>query len=171
MKNLEIPINKYRIGFIILLFSLALILGIITIYYMYQINYISIKLVIILSFFLLLFPYILYLNLKIITSNKPGLILNKKGIHDHISVSKLGLIEWTNIKSVQITRVSFSDIILLDVHDRLLIEKNLSKRLKNLANKNVEKYGTPCAINISNLKYDKDEIMEIISQQIQMHQS
>lgn len=60
----------------------------------------------------------------------------------------------------------FSDLLLLDVIDNNILLKKLSKRQKNIAQNNLKKFGTPCVINLSNLKHDKDGIIKIISEHI-----
>ena len=166
MSNLEIQTNKLRIAFITFIHFLTLILGIATIYYLYQFGYIAISLIVIFSVFLLIFPVILYINLKIILNPEAGLIISEKGILDNIQMTKFGLIEWKNIKGIRKTRIYFSDILLLDVLDKELLINGLSRRQKNNAENNLKKLGTPCAINMSNLKFEKEKLLKIIDEKL-----
>jgi hypothetical protein len=99
-------------------------------------------------------------------SNDAGLVINNQGILDNIQVTKLGQIEWQNVKGYRMARMFFSDLILLDLFDNNVLLQNLSRRKKNMALNNIKKYGTPSVINLSNLKYDKDELLKIISKHI-----
>lgn len=168
MNNLEIQTNKSRIAFLTFIHLLSLILGIVGVYYIYIFGYISITLILVLSFFLLIFPILLYLNLKIIFNSEPGLVINNQGILDNIQITKLGRIEWSNIKGFRTTRMFFSDMLLLDVLDKDVLIKNLNRRQKNNAENSLKKFGTPCVINLSNLKYEKEELLKIISENIKV---
>ena len=166
MNNLEIQTNKSRIAFLTFIHLLSLILGIVAVYYIYLFGFISITLILVLSLFLLIFPILLYLNLKVIFNSKAGLIINDKGIIDNIQITKLGLIEWKNVKGFRTTRMFFSDILLLDVLDKDMLMRNLNKMQKNNAENSFKKFGTPCVINLSNLKYEKDDLLKIIIEHI-----
>jgi hypothetical protein len=166
MNSLEIQINKSRIAFLTFIHLLSLLLGIVAVYYIYKFGYISVTLILVLSAFLIIFPILLYINLKVIMSNDAGLVINNQGILDNIQVTKLGQIEWQNVKGYRMARMFFSDLILLDLFDNNVLLQNLSRRKKNMALNNIKKYGTPSVINLSNLKYDKDELLKIISKHI-----
>jgi len=166
MNNLEIQINKSRIVFLIFAHLLSLLIGILIVYNLYKFGLIPVTLILVLSVFLLIFPFVLYLNLKVINSTDAGLIINDNGITDNIQVVKFGQIEWGNIKGYRVTKMFFSDLLLLDVIDNNILQKKLSKRQKNIAQNNLKKFGTSCVINLSNLKHDKEGIIKIISEHI-----
>ena len=166
MNKLEVQINKPRIAFLTFIHMLSLILGIITVYYLYEFGYISITLILVLSVFLLIFPFLLYLNLKIIGNSNAGLVISKEGILDNIQITKLGVVKWENIKGYRTTRMFFSDLLLLDLLNNDVVMKNLNKIQKNNAQNSLKKFGTPFVINLSNLKKDNEELITIISKHI-----
>jgi len=166
MNNLEIQTNKSRIALLTFIHMLSLSLGIIAVYYIYKFGYISITLILVLSVFLLIFPFLLYLNLKIIGNKNAGLIISNEGILDNIQITKLGLVKWENIKGYRTTRIYFSDLLMLDLLNNEVVMENLNKMQKNNALNCLKKYGTPFVINLSNLKNDKGEIIKIISEHI-----
>ncbi|PDS23476.1 hypothetical protein B0A77_10790 [Flavobacterium branchiophilum] len=143
-----------------------MVFGIIAVYYIYRLGYISIRLVLVLSVFLLIFPFVLYWCLKIIGNSNAGLVINNEGILDNIQFAKFGVVKWENIKGYRTCRVFFSDLILLDLLDNEVVMKNLNKIQKNNAQNRLENYGTPFVINLSNLKKDKEELINIISEHI-----
>ncbi|WP_143394642.1 STM3941 family protein [Flavobacterium branchiophilum] len=166
MHNLEIQTNKTRIVLLTFIHLLSLVFGIIAVYYIYRLGYISIRLVLVLSVFLLIFPFVLYWCLKIIGNSNAGLVINNEGILDNIQFAKFGVVKWENIKGYRTCRVFFSDLILLDLLDNEVVMKNLNKIQKNNAQNRLENYGTPFVINLSNLKKDKEELINIISEHI-----
>ena len=129
MNSLEIQTNKSRIAFLTFIHLLSLVLGIAVVYYIYVFGFISITLIFVMSVFLLIFPILFYINLKVILNSEAGLIMNDKGILDNIQITKLGLIEWKNIKGFRTTRMFFSDILLLDIIDTDVLMKNLNLSL------------------------------------------
>lgn len=169
MINLEIQTNKSRIAFLTFIHLLSLALGIVAVYYIYKFGFISITLILVLSVFLLIFPFLLYLNLKIIGNKDAGLVITNEGILDNIQITKLGLVKWENIKGYRTTRIFFSDLLLLDLLNNEVVMENLNKMQKNNAQNSLKKYGTPFVINLSNLKKDKKELINVISEKIKNH--
>lgn len=60
----------------------------------------------------------------------------------------------------------FFDLLMLDLINSQVVMESLNKMQKNNAQNCLKKYGTPCIINLSNLKNDKDELIKIISEHI-----
>lgn len=100
---------------------------------------------------------------KLLFSQKAGLVINETGIADNIAITKLGIIKWEEIKSVRVIKQSFQNFILLDLKDN---NKHLANKVgiqKNQIKSSITKYGTPSAINANNLKIDLRELVSIIN--------
>lgn len=102
--------------------------------------------------------YIIYRCL----SKKPLLIVNEKGIVDNSSALGAGLIEWNEIKDIEIRRLMGQEFIGIIPYD---LEKVLSRssKLKRFFIKVNKKMGyAPISIGKSNIYMDLEELKGII---------
>ena len=170
MKNLEIHTNKSRLLVQIFCQLLFLAFGISAVYLFHKNGIFSFTLLLFMSVFLLIFPYILYSNIRSVLNKNAGLIVNNTGILDNIQIAKFGVVKWNNIKSYRKMKIMFSNYLLLDLIDNHCVMNSLNKIQKENAKNSLEKFGTPVRINLDNLKCDKEELIAIISEYIRNNQ-
>lgn len=100
-------------------------------------------------------------------SNKPGLVINDKGIIDNSNATSVGLIEWSDITGMKTLKISSSKIIVIETSKP---EKYI-KRSKNIVSKNAMKanhrmYGSPLSIISNSLKINFHELENLIANQL-----
>ncbi|HLP63124.1 STM3941 family protein [Flavobacterium sp.] len=167
MTTLEIQTNKIRILSLAFLFVLSICAGVALSYYLYLDGQFSLKLVGVLIFAIPIMLFILWFSGKKIIDKKPGLVLDSRGIIDNVSLSEIGIISWSNITKVSIIKHNYSQFLLIYLKNNDSIMSRLSGFKKRIAKNNIEKFGTPFIINISNLKIDNLELLKIIQNKIQ----
>lgn len=93
---------------------------------------------------------------------KPGVIINNESITDNSNFSSVGLINWSDITSIETKRVVSTDFLLLKVKnpEKYINKVNSLKRM--VLRKNLETYGTPITITSVGLQCSFNELKEII---------
>ncbi|MBT1704066.1 STM3941 family protein [Chryseosolibacter indicus] len=107
----------------------------------------------------------LYIFYKMFDS-KPGLIIDKDGIHDNSNASSAQLIKWEQIKGLKIEQVMSTKFILIDIHDPEDFMEKIGGLKKKLMKGNYKMYGTPISIISNSLNGDTDYLFKIISERM-----
>jgi hypothetical protein len=107
----------------------------------------------------------LYIFYKLFDS-KPGLIIDKEGIHDNSNASSAQLIKWGQIKGLKIEQVMSTKFILIDIHDPEDFMENIGGLKKRLMLGNYKMYGTPISIISNSLQCDTDYLFKVISERM-----
>lgn len=168
MKTLEIPLNKFRIAVLALLFVAVVTLAFFLAYYLFLDGVFSVKLIILLIIAIPVLIFIIWFAIKKIISNKPGLVIDSTGILDNVNLSEIGVISWNEISTMNIVNHQSSYFIILHLKDSDKVLNRLENNRLRLAKNNLKVFGSPVAINVSNLKIDKFELLEILNNQAQM---
>lgn len=98
--------------------------------------------------------------------SKPGLIIDKEGIHDNSNASSAHLIKWKQIKGIKIEQVMSTKFILIDIHDPEDFIESTKGLKKRLMKGNYMKYGTPISIISNSLNCNTDYLFKIISERM-----
>lgn len=115
-----------------------------------------------LAFFGLVGLYIFY---KLFDS-KPGLIIDKDGIHDNSNASSAHLIKWEQIKGLKIKKVMSTKFILIDIHTPEDFMQNFSGIKKKLMQGNYRMYGTPISIISNSLNCNTEYLFTTIKKRM-----
>ena len=107
----------------------------------------------------------LYIFYKLFDS-KPGLIIDKEGIHDNSNASSAQLIKWGQIKGIKIEQVMSTKFILIDIHDPEDFMEKTVGLTKRLMRGNYKMYGTPISIISNSLNCDTDYLFKLISERM-----
>jgi hypothetical protein len=107
----------------------------------------------------------LYVFYKLFDS-KPGLIIDKEGIHDNSNGSSAQLIKWEQIKGLKIEQVMSTKFILIDIHDPEGFMEKTGGLTKRLMKGNYKMYGTPISIISNSLNCNTDHLFKIISERM-----
>lgn len=166
MTTLEIPINKFRIIVLAILFILSILLGVGLTYYLYLDGNYSLKLIIVLLAATPILLFVLWFSIKKIIDKRPGLVLDSRGILDTVNLTEIGIVSWSTITNVSLVKHQFSHFLIVQVQNNDMILSRLSGFKKNMAKNNIEKFGTPFIINVSNLKFDKLELFKMIQKKL-----
>lgn len=166
MPTLEIQLDKSRIITLTALFLTSVILALLLAYYLFLDQKFSFKLIIMLLIAIPILIFIIGFTIKKVLSNKPALILDSKGILDNINLSEVGTISWNNIVAVNMVKHQYSNFIIIKLANPENILKRLHGAKLTLAKNNISNFGSPCIINVSNLKFDRFELFEILENQI-----
>lgn len=112
----------------------------------------------------------LYAIIKLF-DNKPGLVINDKGIFDNSSAINTGLIKWENITHVYISEISGQEFLTIEVNnaEELFLRQTGLKKLMLKWSK--DWFGSPVQISSNALKCDFNELCEIIDSQLQARHS
>ena len=166
MTTLEISINKYRIALLAVLFILSIITGVVVAYYFYLNGEFSLKLIAVLIIAIPILIFVLRFSIKKIIDKRPGLVLDSRGILDTVNLSEIGIVSWSNITEANLVKYQYSQFVVIHIKNNDSILTRLSGFKRNMAKNNIEKFGTPFIINVSNLKFDKFELLKIIQKKI-----
>jgi hypothetical protein len=95
--------------------------------------------------------------------NKPGLIINEKGIIDNSGATSIGLILWQDMLEVRRENVARQDFIVIVVaNPEEYINRQSSFIPKKAMEMNYRVYGSPINISANGLKYNFNDLYEII---------
>lgn len=108
------------------------------------------------------FGLVSILLFKKLFDNKPGLIINEKGITDNTNSSSLGLIKWSDITKISQKKVVSTKFLLVEIRNpEEYIEK--ANRLKKLTlRQNLNTYGTPITLTSVGLQCSFEELERLI---------
>lgn len=101
---------------------------------------------------ILFFGLLAIVLVKKLLDNKPGLVINSRGIIDNSSGISVGFIPWTDIQDIQTTQVSgvnFLIVILRNPHDYL--DKVTQPLRKFMMKQNYRSYNSLVSISSSSL--------------------
>lgn len=167
MTTLEIPINKFRIAVLSFLFIAVITLGVLLSYYLFLDGHFSIKLIMILVIAIPIAIFVIWFAIKKIISNNPGLVLDSRGVLDNVNLSETGIIPWNNISQINMVNHQSSYFIILHLKNSDNVLNRLQNNRLRLAKNNMKVFGSPVAINASNLKIDRFELLEILNKETQ----
>ena len=98
-----------------------------------------------------------------IADNKPGLIINDKGIIDNSGATSIGLILWHDISEIRRGNVAGQDFIIVIVSNpEEYINRQSSFIPKKAMEMNYKMYGSPISISANGLKYNFNDLYDII---------
>jgi hypothetical protein len=94
--------------------------------------------------------------------NKPGLIVDDKGITDNSSGVAAGFIPWKKIKSIKVIEIKSTRFLLIYTSnpESYLNDKNTFK--KKMMQLNNKMYGTPVNISSNSLKFKFDDLEQLL---------
>jgi hypothetical protein len=109
-----------------------------------------------------------YFFTRKLLDNKPGLIINEKGIHDNTSIFKFGWIPWSDIAdiyehSIQASIASKQYFITIGLKNpEEYIVREVSPIKRKLMQVNANSYGSPVHISTNGLKINHHELLELL---------
>ena len=109
---------------------------------------------------------VLYMILKIF-DDKPGLIIDSKGITDNSSGIAAGLITWESIKQIEKKYIKGQSFIAIKVANpnRYIERESGIKRI--IMNMNLKMYETPIYISANSLKIEYDELWSLLNSKME----
>lgn len=94
---------------------------------------------------------------------KPGLIIDAKGLHDNSSGVSAGEILWEDIEALSVIQIHRQKLILLQVKNpQAYIDRQTSGFKRKMMSMNHRMYGTPVSITTNGLKISFDELYAIL---------
>lgn len=118
---------------------------------------------------ILFFGWCMLFAIKQISSKKPALIIDQKGITDYSSAIKAGLVEWKDIEDVQFTEYMGQLFLSIYTYDKNLIIDRSHGMQKMLYKANTKLIDSQVNIVYKNLKCPIDDLIEHIQYFRQMH--
>ncbi len=104
------------------------------------------------------------LTVKRLIKGKPGLVLSASGIHFYHLGSRIGLVQWSEVTSIEVYRVSRHPNLVINVRDpRKYIALGGPMR-KVLNQMNFKLCGSPLSISSSHLKISFPELRDLVNQ-------
>jgi hypothetical protein len=100
---------------------------------------------------------------------KPGLILDENGIIDNSSAVSVGLILWKDIISIRTEKVQSTKFLIIEVDNPEKYVSGSSKFKNFLLKANMKMYGTPLSISSNGLKYNFNNLEELIKMEFEKH--
>ena len=162
----EIIIPQKSTAFLKILFSLTIpILFLSYVFFNYFSGDLSLNIYLLFLCAMVFFICVLMLinTLIKIVNKKPALVLNQKGIIDHVSMANAGFIEWREITGCFIAKMSGVDQLFISVKDHQSILSKQNPIRKGLLSVPIEDHGTPIAIDLKLLNYSPQKLQKIIS--------
>lgn len=106
-----------------------------------------------------------YFFLRILSSSKPGLVIDDNGLLDRSGALSAGHISWHDIENISVMETQQQKLIMLEVKNPRHYINRQENRLKRKAMEMNEKmYGTPLSITASGLKISFDDLLDLLSQ-------
>lgn len=99
---------------------------------------------------------------KKLFDNKPGLIINKKGIIDNSNSSSIGLIKWSDITKISQKEVVSTKFLLVEIRNPQEYIEKANQIKKLLLKQNLNTYGTPITLTSVGLKCSFEELEQLI---------
>ncbi|KAF2343075.1 STM3941 family protein [Flavobacterium tistrianum] len=94
--------------------------------------------------------------------NTPGLIINEKGITDNSNSSSIGLIKWSDITEISLSRVMSTQFLLIKVSNPEDYIQKANQMKKLLLKQNLKTYGTPITITSVGLQCSFEDLEQMI---------
>lgn len=102
---------------------------------------------------------------------KPGLILDDNGITDNSSAISVGLILWKDIISIRTIKVQSTKFLIIKVKNPKKYLSGSSKFKNFLLKANMKMYGTPLSISSNGLKYNFNNLEELVKMGFEKHKN
>jgi hypothetical protein len=103
---------------------------------------------------------------------KPGLIINRKGIIDNSSGLSAGTILWKDIQEITILQVRNQKfLIVIVLNPQEYIDKMSNSIKRNVMKINYKSYGSPISISANPLQTDFDKLYKLISEKMSYYKS
>jgi hypothetical protein len=102
-------------------------------------------------------------GIKKILQSESGLEIDENGIFDNSNASSIGFVKWQDISSIQTEQVMSTKFLLIFIVDPDTYLEKVSGIKRKLSLANLKKYGTPISITSNTLKYDFDELENLIN--------
>lgn len=171
------PINRFKLVLYLLGALLLVAAGILVFYNClnHQGRYFmrSIELTYILAVLcIVFFGYASILFCSKLFSNKPGIVIDEKGIVENATSVVNGLIPWKDITSVALYKMQSNKFVLIYVHnpeEYIERQKNIIKKKSMQAN--LKTHGTSIFINTNMLKITDVELALVIKEQLAIRQN
>lgn len=97
--------------------------------------------------------------------NRPGLIIDEKGLEDNSSGVSGKRIPWSDISKISVIEIQRQKIILLEVKNpQEYISKQTSGFKKKIMEMNFRLYGTPLSLSSNGLKISFDELFKLLNE-------
>ncbi|QLG45065.1 STM3941 family protein [Costertonia aggregata] len=172
--NIEVPLSKAKMSFIILGCLLFVALGVFMLLNAEEMQTRKFSPIWIIGFggvAAVFFGGICIAVIKKIFDKKPGLKIDEKGIWDNSSGVSAGLVEWVDIVGFRKISVSGTRFLLIDVHNPEKYLGNVKGALKRQAMKaNLRKYGTPISISSNGLSIRFKNLEELMVRSFETYQ-
>jgi len=101
---------------------------------------------------------------------KPGLVINEKGITDNSNFTSVGLIEWSQIKGIRMAQVMSNRFVLIDVVNPEKYLQESSKFKASLMKSNLKIYGTPITITSNSLRCNFNELEKLLQEALSKYE-
>lgn len=164
-EEIFIPINRKRMLFMTILYSILGLGAFLTVYYLGENQewlsptVFKVASVVILFFFMVVAGTFA----KNLRNKSAGVLINKSGIEDNTSSIAMGLIKWGDITEISVEKKAMSNQLLIQIKKpKKYIEKAPNSAVKRLLSNNLANYGTPAIIDLSILDKKAGDMEEII---------
>jgi hypothetical protein len=91
-----------------------------------------------------------------------GLTIDENGITDNTNASSVGLINWADIKEIKTEQVMSTKFLLIYISDPKKYLERVNGFKRRLLKGNMKMYGTPLSITSNTLKYNFDDLENLI---------
>lgn len=108
------------------------------------------------------FGLVSILLFKKLFDNKPGLIINAKGITDNTNSSSIGLIKWSDITKISQKKVVSTKFLLVEIRNPEDYIKKANRLKKLTLKQNLSTYGTPITLTSVGLQCSFEELERLI---------
>ncbi|QQS20790.1 MAG: hypothetical protein IPL87_04520 [Candidatus Moraniibacteriota bacterium] len=106
------------------------------------------------------------------SDKKPGLVLSRQGITDNSSGISVGLIPWTDIQEIRISKVMNQDLLMIIVRNpQDYLDKVANPFKRNVMKMNYKNYGSPLCISSHTLQMGFDDLQKLLMEKMNEYAS
>jgi hypothetical protein len=116
---------------------------------------------------IIFFGLCVFVLIKKLPDNKPGLIIDETGLIDNSSGVSAGQILWSDVADISVIEIHRQKLIMLQVtNPQDYIDKQTSVFKRKMMQMNYKMYGTPLSITSNGLKISFDELLSTLTDKL-----
>lgn len=118
---------------------------------------------------IIFFGITLLYNLYRLFNKKPALIIDDNGITDNSGRESAGLIEWHDIKHIDVKTIISTRYLIIHVTNPYKYIKRVPAQKAWLMKRNMGLFGSPISISARALRYNFDELYRLLQLNLEKH--
>jgi hypothetical protein len=164
--RIEIPFSKRKLNILIATCSFCFLLGLWLVVYPPPIDLsfllIPINKTLLGAVLMILFGFFIVNFVTKLKGNKPGLMIDAKGITDDSALTSVGQVLWTDVQEIKITSVNNQYFIMVIVKNPEEYIARVSGLKRKLLQSTYKNQGSPIMISVNGLECSLDDLFKVL---------